>query len=226
METTRAKVIEKAVGFEELISQLLSLLLEIEKDKSISFGNKNIALSFNAKINLLVDLKFIPKEITSDFQLFAEIRNKFAHLLYVDTFVKCFELIPERRNSFLKRASDDISKVHKNDEAIYASCFEILCFELGLWLRVTLQMISQKKKQDLKKIGAIEIIRVFLRHDASKRLKEFENFAKTLEPIIEEIVPDKEFIEDYERLLKEEEEKWKKSQQNIASTAANSGLTQ
>lgn len=104
METTRAKVIERAVGFEELISQLLSMLLEVDKNESRSFGHKNIALSFNAKINLLIDLKFIPKEISKDFQLFAEIRNKFAHVLYVDSLVKCFEII-ERRDYFLKKAS-------------------------------------------------------------------------------------------------------------------------
>ena len=189
METTRAKVIEKAVGFEELISQLLSMLLEVNKNESISFGNKNIALSFNAKINLLIDLKFIPKEISKDFQLFAEMRNKFAHVLYVDSFVKCFELI-ERRDYFLKKASNDLSKVDKKDEAIYLAAFEILCFELGIWLRVTLKMISNKKSQDLNKIGAIEMIRSFVQYDSTRR--------------------EKEFLDEYRRLLKETEEKPKK----------------
>jgi CRISPR/Cas system CSM-associated protein Csm2 small subunit len=204
METTRAKVIEKAVGFEELISQLLSLLLEVDKNESISFGNKNIALSFNAKINLLIDLKFIPKEISKDFQLFAEMRNKFAHVLYVDSFVKCFELI-ERRDYFLKKASDDLSQVDKNDEAIYLAAFEILCFELGIWLRVTLKMISNKKSQDLNKIGAIEMIRSFVEYDSARREKELEHFIKTIQPVIDKIIPDEEFLEEYRRLLKEAE---------------------
>jgi CRISPR/Cas system CSM-associated protein Csm2 small subunit len=202
METTRAKVIEKAVGFEELISQLLSLLLEVDKNESISFGNKNIALSFNAKINLLIDLKFIPKEISKDFQLFAEMRNKFAHVLYVDSFVKCFELI-ERREYFLKKASNDLSQVDKNDEAIYLAAFEILCFELGIWLRVTLKMISNKKSQDLNKIGAIEMIRSFVEYDSARREKELEHFIKTIQPVIDKIIPDEEFLEEYRRLLKE-----------------------
>jgi|GEM_PF-3172087 len=206
METTRAIVIEKAVGFEESISQLLSLLLEIDKDKSMSFGNKNMALSFNSKINLLVDLKFIPKEVSADFQMFAEIRNKFAHVAYVDSFVKCFELIPNSRNNFLKKKSDDISQLDKNDEAIYASCFDLLCFELGVWLRVTLRMISNKKSQDLNKIGAVEMIRSFLQSDRKKRKKEFDFFSETIQPVIDKIIPDEEFTKAYEALLKESKE--------------------
>lgn len=193
METTRAKVIEKAVGFEELISQLLSLLLEVDKNESKSFGNKNIALSFNAKINLLIDLKFIPKEISKDFQLFAEMINKFAHVIYVDSFVKWFELI-EKRDYFLKKATDDLSRVNKKDEVIYLTAFEILCFELGMWLRVTLKMISNKKSQDLNKIGAIEMIRSFVQYDSTKREKELENFIKTIQPVIDKIIPDEEFF--------------------------------
>ncbi|ABQ06602.1 hypothetical protein [Flavobacterium johnsoniae] len=205
METTRAKVIERAVGFEELISQLLSMLLEVDKNESRSFGHKNIALSFNAKINLLIDLKFIPKEISKDFQLFAEIRNKFAHVLYVDSLVKCFEII-ERRDYFLKKASDDISQVDKNDEAIYLTAFELLCFELGIWLRVTLKMISTKKSQDLNKTGGIEMIRSFLQYDPTRREKELDNFIKTIQPVIDKITPDEEFLQEYERLLKKAKE--------------------
>ncbi|BDU26287.1 hypothetical protein [Flavobacterium sp. GSB-24] len=208
IETTRANVIEKAVEFEELISHLLSMLLEVDKNESISFGHKNIALSFNAKINLLIDLKFIPKEISKDFQLFAEIRNKFAHVLYVDSFVKCFEII-ERRDYFLKKASDDILKVDKNDEAVYLAAFDLLCFELGIWLRVTLKMISDKKSQDLNKTGAIEMIRGFIQYNPERREKELDNFIKTIQPVIDKIIPDEEFLEEYKRLLKEAEEESK-----------------
>jgi CRISPR/Cas system CSM-associated protein Csm2 small subunit len=207
METTRAKVIEKAVGFEESISQLLSILMEIDKNSSKSFGSKSFALSFNAKINLLVDLKFIPKEISSDFQLFTEIRNKFAHVLDVDSFVKCFEIMPKNRNNFLKKSRKDISKIDKKDEAIYATCFEILCFELGIWLRISLKMISNKKSQNLKKTGVVEMIRGFLQDTDKDKKEDWDAFFKTLKPLIEKIKPDDEFLEDYRNLLKEAEEK-------------------
>ncbi|MBC5836270.1 hypothetical protein [Flavobacterium bernardetii] len=207
METTRAKVIEKAVGFEELISQLLSMLLDIDKNSSKSFGNQSSTLSFNAKINLLIDLKFITTEVGKDFVLFAEIRNKFAHALNVDTFVKCFEIIHDSRNRFLKKMSDEISKIDQNDESVYASCFEILCFELGIWLRETLKMISDKKSQDLNKIGAIEMIRSFVQYDSSKREKEYKHFIETIQPVIAKIIPDEKFLEEYKRLLKDAEEK-------------------
>lgn len=200
MGTTRAKVIEKAVGFEEIISQLLSIFLEIDKDSSNSFGNKNIALSFNAKINLLVDLKIMTPKLIKDFQLFAEIRNKFAHVLYVDTFVKCFEIIPKRRKYFLEKISTDTAKNDVNAEVMFDSCFEILCSELNIWLRVTLQLISNRKSQEANKIGAIEMVRSFLQYDKTKKQKEYENFIKALQPIIDKIIPDDEFLEEYRKL--------------------------
>ena len=170
METTRAKVIDKAVGFEELISQLLSMLLEVDKNTSISFGNKNPALSFNSKVNLLVDLKFIHRETISDFQLFAEIRNKFAHVLYVDNFTKCIELLSSSsKNKFKEIFTGDSQNT--DEEVILMTCFEILFFRIDNWLRVTLKMISEKQSQNLKKVGAIEMIRGFINYENTKKIK-------------------------------------------------------
>lgn len=200
METTRAIVIEKAVGFEELISQLLTLLLDVEINSSKSFASKSTALSFNTKINLLIDLKLIPAELSKDFQLFAEIRNKFAHILYVDSFIKCFEIIHDKKNNFLKRMSNIETEVE--DEITFASFFEILCLKLSLWLTVTLQLISNKKKSDLNKVTAIEITRNFTEHNSKITQKNWDIYLKTIKPIIDKILTDEEFITDYNKLSK------------------------
>jgi hypothetical protein len=205
METTRAKVIEAGVDFEESISQIISMLLDVEKDSSISFGYKGASLSFNHRVNLLVDLKFIPKEIISDFQLFAEIRNKFAHVKYIDSFTKCFEIIPEKKNKFLSNWSG--SKEGLDDESIYGICFNILCFTLSIWLRVTLSMIGNKKKQELKKTGAIEMMRSFINYSKDDQKKHLQSLLSSITPVVNEIIPDEDFLKSYEELrIKQEEE--------------------
>ena len=100
--SVRAKVIEKGVKLEAAVSQILAMIMDVEPENSLSFGSKNMALSFNSKINLLVDLEFVHKDIIADFQLFAEIRNKFAHVHQADNFTKCFEILKDKKNKFLK----------------------------------------------------------------------------------------------------------------------------
>ena len=51
------------------------------------------------------------------------------------------------------------------------------------------------------------MIRSFVQYDSTKREKELENFIKTIQPVIDKIIPDEEFLEEYRRLLKEAEEK-------------------
>lgn len=205
METTRAKVIEAGVDFEESISQIISMLLDVEKDSSISFGYKSASLSFNHRVNLLVDLKFIPKEIISDFQLFAEIRNKFAHVKYIDSFTKCFKITPEKKTKFLSNWSG--SKEGLDEESIYRICFDILCFTLSIWLRVTLSMIRNKKKQELKKTVAVEMMRSFINYPKGDQKKHLQSFLSSITTVVNEIIPDEDFLKSYEELrIKQEEE--------------------
>lgn len=63
----------------------------VNPENSRSFGTSSQALSFNAKANLLFDLEKLDKQQREKFQIFLEIRNKFAHLYAIDTFEKCFE---------------------------------------------------------------------------------------------------------------------------------------
>ncbi|MCW3110875.1 MAG: hypothetical protein JWQ09_5381 [Segetibacter sp.] len=91
--TARGEIMEYSVIFEEQSSFLLHKMLDIDLETSRSFGTTSQALSFNTKMNLLLDMKFIAKTTREKFQMFMEIRNKFAHLAEVDTYEKCFKLL-------------------------------------------------------------------------------------------------------------------------------------
>lgn len=91
--TARALVMELSVKQEGAVNLILAKLLGIKADDSRSFGTSNQALSFNAKANLLLDLKQLDKLQREKFQIFMEVRNKFGHLHSVDTFEKCFAML-------------------------------------------------------------------------------------------------------------------------------------
>jgi hypothetical protein len=90
--TPRGLVIELSVKQEQAVNLILSKLLGIKSEDSRSFGTSSHALSFNAKANLLLDLKQLDKIQREKFQIFMEIRNRFAHINSVNTFEKCFAL--------------------------------------------------------------------------------------------------------------------------------------
>jgi hypothetical protein len=103
----RTFVIEMSVKIEHLLNLIIAKLLFVNPENSRSFGTSSQALSFNSKANLLFDLDKLNKEQREKFQIFMEIRNKFAHLHFVDTFEKCFE---ETKNY------DRLKKIYGIDE--------------------------------------------------------------------------------------------------------------
>ena len=86
----RAFTVEMSVKIEHILNVIMAQLLGVKHEGTKSFGNSSQALSFNAKANLLLDLNYLNKEQRLKFQIFIEIRNKFAHIHSVDTFEKCF----------------------------------------------------------------------------------------------------------------------------------------
>jgi hypothetical protein len=88
----RTFVVEMSVKIEHLLNVIISQLLGVKPDETRSFGTSSQALSFNAKSNLLLDLNYLDREHIQKFQIFMEVRNKFAHVYQVDTFEKCFAL--------------------------------------------------------------------------------------------------------------------------------------
>ena len=200
-QTTRALVIEKGVALEAGISSLIGMLLDIDVEKSLSLGSKNTSLSLNSKVNLLSDLKFVPKEIIWQFQTFAEIRNKFAHLHSVDSFEKCFEILNDKKNKFLKTFGDKIDE-QENEEIKLSICFSILCISLGVWLQLILKKTSFDKSQDLKKTTVIESMRQFFNIPEGQK-DTIEEHLKFVDNLIQDIEVDQDFIESIEIVRKQ-----------------------
>ena len=200
-QTTRGYVIEKGVTLEAGISGLIGILLNIDVENSLSLGSKNTSLSLNAKVNLLSDLKFVPRDIIWQFQTFAEIRNKFAHLQSVDSFVKCFEILADKKNKFIKtfgeKIGDDIE-----EEIKLSVCFSFLCMSLGLWLNLILKTAAFDKGQDFKKVVVVDALRSFFK-TPKDQTDLMEKHLKWVDSLIQDIEADKEFIESVELVRKQ-----------------------
>lgn len=85
----RLNILEKSLDLEWLLSNTLSKLFRIENQiESVSFGNKSQSLSFNQKVNLLIDSKAINKTEKRYLRCFMELRNQFIHNKGIDSYNK------------------------------------------------------------------------------------------------------------------------------------------
>lgn len=128
----RYYIVEYATMLDEVCSLTLCELLQIKQEESISFGYKTISLSFNHKINLLIDLASVDKEIQRKFQLFAEIRNKFAHVYSVSSYRSYLELNGDTKKTCEKLLSwyNELKK-HEDEDLNFLMCFIKLYKELS-----------------------------------------------------------------------------------------------
>ncbi|TKC59172.1 hypothetical protein FBD94_16710 [Pedobacter hiemivivus] len=118
--TPRARVIEDSVHLEKNISTYLCLLLGIDLKTTKLF--KSEAMSFDVKLNLLLELNYFDKLKREKFRRFSEIRNKFAHLADVITFTDCYERLGGIENHFkrwypsaaIKKSGEDLNKEYYN----------------------------------------------------------------------------------------------------------------
>jgi len=98
----RTMVLEASVQIESNISDILGYLLGIDVEASRSLSCKSTALSFNAKLNLLLDMNKLNKPEVEKFVIFSQIRNQFAHNVRVVSFDTCINEIEGLLNRFRK----------------------------------------------------------------------------------------------------------------------------
>jgi hypothetical protein len=104
--TPRHRVIDIAVQLEFNISNYLKVKLDIRNDDSRSF-DKGSSLSFQQKLNLILDLDVLTKDEVLKFELFGQIRNKFAHKVEIETFADCIDSDKHLRNKLVKLYSPE-----------------------------------------------------------------------------------------------------------------------
>jgi len=99
-----------SVIFEKLSSQFLIKKLGLD-ESAISFGNTSKSLSFNQKINLLLDSKLLDKDYKKYIDTFFEIRNQFLHNSEVKSLKDCISLL-NGKERFMEKAYREKKERH------------------------------------------------------------------------------------------------------------------
>ncbi|MCK8143412.1 hypothetical protein MW871_16085 [Flavobacterium sp. I-SCBP12n] len=107
----RSEILQYSLLIEDFTSSLLGQLLNIKDyKKTKSLGNQSGNLSFNQKVNLLIDIDALNEEERSKFIAFMEIRNQFMHNINAKDYESCF--------GFLKGKSTYILKLFPQDKSL------------------------------------------------------------------------------------------------------------
>lgn len=106
----RQEILTFALLLENLSSIFLSGLLGIKDYRNTkSFGSTNSSLSFNQKINLLIDIGALSSLERNKFLTFMEIRNQFMHNLSADSFESCYSFLEGKEKFILKNYPQEAS---------------------------------------------------------------------------------------------------------------------
>ncbi|MFN0049359.1 MAG: hypothetical protein ACKVOU_09570 [Cytophagales bacterium] len=141
----RNLVFTKSLAIEKYMSMYLAFILDInEYEKSTSFGNTSQSLSFNQKINLFTDLKYLTKGDKNKLLAFSEIRNQFAHNSQCVTFEDTFNSDIKNR---LKKEYTSLSDLDVKEEE-YLKVFENLFSDIKLMFENLRQTIYSNKASE------------------------------------------------------------------------------
>lgn len=119
----KLKVLKYSLRLEKIASLSLAHILKINEPKnSKSLGNKSSSLSFNQKLNLLLDCNSISKEEKLKMEIFMEVRNQFMHNLDIDSYIDVFNNLNGReqklRKLYSKCFSEEITLEESFEKAI------------------------------------------------------------------------------------------------------------
>jgi hypothetical protein len=121
----RNEVLVASLYVEKMTSTFLAKILGIEDVKnSRLLGNKSGCLSFNQKVDLLIELGAISVKDRNKFQAFMEIRNQFMHNLSASTYEKCFSFT-NGTDRFLLKTYPQLKTLSK-EEALRNSAGELI----------------------------------------------------------------------------------------------------
>lgn len=142
-------ILETSLIIEKTTSSFIAEILGIKSpETSLTLGNRSSSLSFNQKIDLLIDLGKLGNSDKNKFQAFMEIRNKFMHVYNANSFKNCFENLKDK-GKFLFKIYPEITSTDE-EEKLKAVSIQLANDVLSLTFGIINRIISKNKNEKIK----------------------------------------------------------------------------
>jgi len=151
----RKEVLEIALNIEKMVSDLLILYLNIEKEDRKAICNKSTSLSFKNKIDLLFDLEVFSKDEYNKLLLLMEFRNQFLHNYECDTFPNAGKFLgQDKLKKLLSYDNVDFEGSSENFKYINAyRALHLSCIDDVIRKIKRKEQISKEKRELVLKLG-------------------------------------------------------------------------
>ncbi len=157
----RNKILFYSLMMEEASSAFICALIGIKDTKgSLSFGITSSSLSFYNKINLLIDIGAIEKDDMKKFEKFMAIRNKFMHVMAIDSYTRCVESIDGLEKNLLKWQY--LTQKNNYTENEYFTAIDNLSLDLLKIIVKIVHQVKDKIKLDINNKLNEDMITLFL----------------------------------------------------------------
>lgn len=164
----RQEILQYSLLIENFTSIFLSKLLGIENyEETKSFGNQSGNLSFNQKIDLLIDIGAFDKNEKKKFQTFMEIRNQFIHNYNAKNYESCFNYLDGKATFILKIFPQNAEL--PTEEKLHKATIELA----GDVLKTTVNLIEKLKEKISKDVEG-EMLKKF-KTDTLEIIKQIED---------------------------------------------------
>ena len=165
-EDLRLYILEHTLVIEEMISKAIGAVLNVDWEKSKSFGFSSLSLSFNQKVTIVQDLKDLSPEEIKKFGYLMNIRNKFAHVRFVETWNDFFNIAGngnEIKNALDKWYKKNLLPELINEELKMKFYFKSLCNDLifrldYIILKSALDHLNERTDQHLGLLQYLELL--------------------------------------------------------------------
>lgn len=140
-------ILQISLIMEGMTSAFIGGLLGIKNiEGSRTLGHKGSSLSFKNKIDLLMDIGAIDGQLFNKFQVFMEIRNKFAHVMGATTYEDCLALT-DKTDWILKQYPQEptLSKEQQLQSAVVALASEVFTAAMNV-----MEAVKVKIERDAK----------------------------------------------------------------------------
>ena len=168
-ENLRLYVLEFTLVIEELISETIGSILNIDWKNSKSFGFSSSSLSFNQKVFIIQDLRDITSDEFKKFTFLMNIRNKFAHIRFVETYYDFYtnsgngkEIKSALEKWYSSKIPQDISQ---EEDDIFKVYFKLLCKDLisklsEIILRTKLEKVNKSTDDYINLVQYLELKKI------------------------------------------------------------------
>ena len=146
MTDKRIKILNYSLRLENIASHSLAFIIGVEHNKvaeTKSLGNSASSLSFNQKINLLLDNQSISKEEKFKLEAFMSIRNQFMHNIKIKSFQDAYNHINGLENKIKKTYPQEFS-IERDLESTLEICTDRLYVE---GMRIFMSTKGEKEKK-------------------------------------------------------------------------------